>query len=61
MTLIFYAVATVLLAIIAIAVIPTGGWGGLANAARIAVLAAAAFGLVVFLGALLMGRDRLGD
>ncbi len=57
----FYAVASCLLGIIAVAVIPTGGWGSFGELARVVGQALTVAAPVFFLGAAILGRNRLGD
>jgi hypothetical protein len=57
----FFAVATLLLGIIAVAVVPIGGWGDKADTVRTVALAIAGGGAAYFLLAVFLGRKRIGD
>jgi len=57
----FYAVATFFLGVIAVALIPTGGWRESADQVRTVAMAVRIGGPVFFLGAAVLGRQGLGD
>jgi hypothetical protein len=57
----FYAIATFFLGVVAVALIPTGGWREYAEQVRTVAMVVTIGGPVFFLGAAILGRQGLGD